>query len=108
MSDLLYSRTSGLADVKNLRLYTTSPVVIMLIDKALSNDKPNGHLFEADWLHSKRDALSSNRKVDGSRLTSQGVRLTVAHSPQATGMFCGRLEAALLVAHGATGYYSTY
>ena len=27
------------------------------------------HWFEADWLHSKRDALSSNRKVDGSRLT---------------------------------------
>ena len=41
----------------------------MLIDKALSSDKPNGHLFEADWLHCKRDALSSNRKVDGSRLT---------------------------------------
>ena len=47
----------------------TSPVVIMLIDKALSSDKPNGHWFEADWLHCKRDALSSNRKVDGSRLT---------------------------------------
>ena len=42
----------------------------MLIDKALSSDKPNGHWFEADWLHCKRDALSSNRKVDGSRLTS--------------------------------------
>ena len=41
----------------------------MLIDKALSSDKPNGHWFEADWLHCKRDALSSNRKVDGSRLT---------------------------------------
>ena len=41
----------------------------MLIDKALSRDKPNGHWFEADWLHCKRDALSSNRKVDGSRLT---------------------------------------
>ena len=41
----------------------------MLIDKALSSDKPNGHSFEADWLHCKRDALSSNRKVDGSRLT---------------------------------------
>ena len=38
----------------------------MLIDKALSSDKPNGHWFEADWLHCKRDALSSNRKVDGS------------------------------------------
>ena len=44
----------------------------MLIDKALStvsSDKPNGHWFEADWLHCKRDAFSSNRKVDGSRLT---------------------------------------
>ena len=41
----------------------------MLIDKALSSDRPNGHWFEADWLHCKRDALSSNRKVDGSRLT---------------------------------------
>ena len=41
----------------------------MLIDKALSSDKPNGHWFEADWLHCKPDALSSNRKVDGSRLT---------------------------------------
>ena len=41
----------------------------MLIDKALSSAKPNGHWFEADWLHCKRDALSSNRKVDGSRLT---------------------------------------
>ena len=41
----------------------------MLIDKALSSDKPNGHWFEADWLRCKRDALSSNREVDGSRLT---------------------------------------
>ena len=41
----------------------------MLIDKALSSDKPNGHWFEADWLHCKRDALSSNQKVDVSRLT---------------------------------------
>ena len=58
---------------ENLRLYrpTTSPVVIifMLIDKELSSDYSNGHRFEADRLHSKRDALSSNRKVDGSRLT---------------------------------------
>ena len=29
----------------------------MLIDKALSSDKPNGHWFRADWLHCKRDAL---------------------------------------------------
>ena len=41
----------------------------VLIDKALSSDKPKGHWFEDDWLHSKRDALSSNRKVDGSRIT---------------------------------------
>ena len=41
----------------------------MLIDKALSSDKPNGHWFEADWLNSKSNALSSSRKVDGSRLT---------------------------------------
>ena len=43
---------------ENLGLYTTSPVVI--INKAFSS---------ADRLHCKRDALSSNRKVDGSRLT---------------------------------------
>ena len=60
---------SALLMSENLRLYTTSPVAHMLIDKALSSDKPNGHWFEADWLHCKRDALSSNRKVDGSRLT---------------------------------------
>ena len=41
----------------------------VLIDKVLSSDNPNGHWFEVDWLHRKRDALSSNRKVDGSRLT---------------------------------------
>ena len=40
----------------------------MLIDKVLSSDKSNGHWFEGDWLHSKRDALYSNRKVDDSRL----------------------------------------
>ena len=41
----------------------------MLIDKALSSEKPNGIWFEADWLHSKRDALFIIRNVDGSRLT---------------------------------------
>ena len=41
----------------------------MLIDKSLSSDEPNGHWLEADWLYCKSDALSSNRKVDGSRLT---------------------------------------
>ena len=40
----------------------------MLIDKALSSDNSNGHWFEVDWLHCKRDALSSNRKVGSSRL----------------------------------------
>ena len=40
----------------------------MLIDKALSSDKANGHWFEADPLHCKRDALSSNRKVDATLL----------------------------------------
>ena len=38
----------------------------MLIDKSAQS---NGHWFEAGWLHSKRDALASNRKVDDSRLT---------------------------------------
>ena len=41
----------------------------MLTDKALSSDYSNGHWYEADWLHSKSDALTSNRKVAGSRLT---------------------------------------
>ena len=30
----------------------------MLIDKALSSDKPNGHWFEGDWLHCKREMRS--------------------------------------------------
>ena len=43
----------------------------MLIDKALSSDKLNGHWFEADWLHCKRDALSIIERlmVRGSPLT---------------------------------------
>ena len=47
----------------------------MLIDKALSSDKPNGHWFEADWLHCKRDALSSNRilMVRGSQVALKHV-----------------------------------
>ena len=49
----------------------------MLIDKALSSDKSNGHWFETNWLHCKCDALSSNRKVDGSRLTGS---TTACHS----------------------------
>ena len=47
----------------------------MLIDKALSSDKPNGHWFETDWLHCKRDALSSNRKEDAVR----GSQVTLKH-----------------------------
>ena len=35
----------------------------MLIDKALSSEMPTGHWFEADWLHCKRDAFSSNRRL---------------------------------------------
>ena len=64
---------SGLAllmSEKSQAVYYISSCHNMLIDKALSSDKPNGHWFEADLLHCKRDALSSNRKVDGSRLTS--------------------------------------
>ena len=49
--------------------YISSSHNHMLIDKTLPSDKPNDHWFEADWLYCKRDALSSNRKVDGSRLT---------------------------------------
>ena len=45
----------------------------MLIDKALSSDKPNGHWFEADWLHCKRDTLSSNQKIDGSHVVLKHV-----------------------------------
>ena len=56
----------------------------MLIDKlALSSSKSNGHWFDADWLHSKCDALSSNRKVDGSRLTG---------STQARHSLCGNKD----------------
>ena len=49
----------------------------------ISSDKPNGHWFEADWLHCKRDALSSNRKVDGSRLTGNIQALHVIHDMEA-------------------------
>ena len=62
---------SGLAILmseKSQAVYYISSCHI-LINKALSSDKPNGHWFEADCLHCKHDALSSNRKVDGSRLT---------------------------------------
>ena len=62
------SGSALLLSEKSQAVYYTSSCY-MLIDKALSSDKPNGHWFEADWLHSKLDALSSNRKVDCSRLT---------------------------------------
>ena len=39
-----------------------------LLLKRLHLDCLNTRVLTA-WLHSKRDALSSNRKVDGSRLT---------------------------------------
>ena len=59
----------------------------MLIDKALSSDKPNGHWFEADWLHCKRDALSSNRKVDAIKrwvpCGDMDHRLKIPHSAKA-------------------------
>ena len=61
--------TALLMSEKSQAVYYISSCHIMLIDKALPSDKPNGHWFEADWLHCKRDALFSNRNVDGSRLT---------------------------------------
>ena len=46
----------------------------MLIDKALSSDKPNGHWFEADWLHCKRDAPVIERlMVRGSQVALKHV-----------------------------------
>ena len=84
----------------------------MLIDKALSSDKPNGHWFEADWLHCKRDALSSNRKVDGSRLT--GSTQPVIHDMEARTLVmelrrrtirrwvpCGDMDRRLKIPHSA-------
>ena len=85
----------------------------MLIDKALSSDKPNGHWFEADWLHCKRDALSSSRKVDGSRLT--GSTQYVIHDIEARTLVmelrrraikrwvpCGDMDRRLKIPHSAT------
>ena len=48
----------------------------MLIDKALSSDKPNGHPFEADWLHCKREALSSSLIE---RLMIRGSQVALKH-----------------------------
>ena len=47
----------------------------VLIDKVLFSDKPNGHWFEADWLHCKRDALSSNVE----RLMVRGSQAALKH-----------------------------
>ena len=84
----------------------------MLIDKALSSDKPNGHWFEADWLHCKRDALSSNRKVNGSRLI--GSTQLVIHDMEARTLVmelrrraikrwvpCGDMDRRLKIPHSA-------
>ena len=85
----------------------------MLIDKALSSDKPNGHWFEADWLHCKRDALSSNRKVDGFR-GSQVALKHVIHDMEASTLVmelrrraikrwvpCGDMDCRLKIPHSA-------
>ena len=69
--------------------------------------------FEADWLHCKRDALSSNRKVDGSRLT--GISLKhVIHDMEARTLVmelrrraikrwvpCGDMDRRLKILHSA-------
>ena len=57
------SRSALLMSEKSQAVYYISSCH-MPIDKA-----PKGHWFKADWLHCKRDALSSNRKVHGSSLT---------------------------------------
>ena len=67
----------------------------MLIDKALSSDKPNGHWFEADWLHCKRDALFSNRKVDGSMVMELRRRAIIRWAP------CGDMDRRLKIPHSA-------
>ena len=46
----------------------------MLIDKALSSDKPNGHWFEADCLHCKR-----MRSPAIERLMVRGSRVALKH-----------------------------
>ena len=67
----------------------------MLIDKALSSDKPNGHWFEADWLHCKRDALFSNRKVDGLMVMELRRRTIIRWAP------CGDMDRRLKIPHSA-------
>ena len=65
----LGSGSALLMSEKSQAVYYISSCHMLIIDKAFSSDKPNGHWFEAERLHCKRDALSSNRKIDGSRLT---------------------------------------
>ena len=67
----------------------------MLIDKALSSDKPNGHWFEADWLHCKRDALFSNRKANGSMVMELRRRTIIRWAP------CGDMDRRLKIPHSA-------
>ena len=47
----------------------------MLIDKALSREKPNGHWFEADWLHSNvmRSPVIERLMVRGSQVALKHV-----------------------------------
>ena len=45
----------------------------MLIDKAFSSDKPNGHWFEADWLHCKRVNIIERLMVRGSQVAFKHV-----------------------------------
>ena len=67
----------------------------MLIDKAFFSDKPNGHWFEAHWLHCKRDALFSNRKVDGSMVMELRRRAIIRWVP------CGDMDRRLKIPHSA-------
>ena len=84
----------------------------MLIDKALSSDKRNGHWLEDDWLHCKRDAFSSNRKVDGSRLQvalkhvnhnveTRTLVMELRRRPIKRWVPCGDMDRRLKIAHSA-------
>ena len=45
----------------------------MLIDKALSSDKPNSHWFEADWLNVMRSPVIERLMVRGSQVSLKHV-----------------------------------
>ena len=47
----------------------------MLIDKALSSDKSNGHWFEADWLH-----VNAMRSTVIERLMVRGSQVALKHA----------------------------